>query len=70
MSGDTTLPGQAEELPYRIELWREPDEGGLERVLARASSPHLARAIFEAAKEEHPQRRIVLRKDKRTLAQS
>lgn len=59
-----------EELPYRIELWRDGKGQDVEKLLARAQSAHLARAIFQAAKEEHPERRITLRKGNRTIAES
>ena len=42
----------------------------LERVLARALNAQLARAIFHAAQKEHPQRRILLRRGSRTIADS
>jgi hypothetical protein len=60
----------AEDLPYRIELWREAEgeDGGIERVLARAASMQLAQAIFRASREEHPKRRITLREGDRILA--
>jgi hypothetical protein len=60
---------QAEKLPYSIELW---DGGGhaLERVLARALNAQLARAIFHAARKEHPDARILLRRGARTIADS
>jgi hypothetical protein len=60
----------AEDLPYRIGLWRAdaPDEA--ERVLARAATMALARAIFTAAQGEHPQRRIVLCKGTRVVSDS
>jgi hypothetical protein len=60
---------QAEKLPYSIELW---DGGGqsLERVLARALNAQLARAIFHAARKEHPESRILLRRGARTVADS
>jgi hypothetical protein len=70
MSAKTPLPPAAEELPYRIELWHNSERDGVERVLARALSVHLARAIYGAAKEEHPGRRITLRKGDQTLADS
>jgi hypothetical protein len=58
---------QNEELPYSIELWA--GDGRLpERVLARAFNSVLARAIFKAAQSEHPERRIVLRRGARTIA--
>ena len=56
-----------EELPYVIELWQIELEGEVERVLARALSAQLARAIFKAAAAEHPGRRVTLRKGNRTL---
>jgi hypothetical protein len=68
MSAKTPPSHEAEELPYRIELWHDGKGEEVERVLARALSVHLARAIFSAAKEEHPARRITLRKGDHTLA--
>jgi chaperone required for assembly of F1-ATPase len=58
-----------EDLPYRVELWRA-DAEEVERVLARAASMHLARAIFTAAQREHPQRRITLCKGNRVVTDS
>jgi hypothetical protein len=58
---DSPRSNPPEDLPYRVELWHDGDaRGGIERVLARASSVQLARAIFRAAREEHPQRRLTL----------
>jgi hypothetical protein len=54
-------------LPYRVELWRER---AIERVLAWAASAALARAIFKAAKSEHPDRRVTLRRGGRIIADS
>lgn len=59
-----------EALPYRIELWHTECRDRVERVLARAVTAQLARAIFQAAMEEHPQRRITLRKGKQILSDS
>ena len=59
--------GGSDRLPYRIELWHKQD-GGVERVLARAVSAALARAIFEAVRREHPERRITLCRGARMLA--
>ncbi|MBO0719124.1 MAG: hypothetical protein J2P55_17595 [Rhizobiales bacterium] len=63
------VTNQAESLPYSIELW---DSGGrvLERVLALALNVQLARAIFHAARKEHPEARILLRRGTRTIADS
>jgi hypothetical protein len=48
----------AEDLPFRIEII--DSFGKVERVLGRASSMTLARAMFKAALEENPDRRITL----------
>ena len=64
-------PSEAEDLPYRVELWRTDDtEGAVERILGRAASAQLARAIFNAAAEEHPGRKITLRKGDRIVVES
>jgi hypothetical protein len=60
----------SEDLPYRIELWRADGEQGVERVLARAVTAQLAHAIFKAAQDEHPQRRITLCKGNRVVSDS
>lgn len=60
---------QNEKLPYRIELW-DHDGRSLERVLARALNASLARALFKAAQKVHPDRRILLRRGARTVADS
>jgi hypothetical protein len=70
MSRTDTPSGPQEELPYRIELWQADSHETVERVLARALNAQLARAIFKAAQEEHPQRRVTLRKGKRIVADS
>jgi hypothetical protein len=62
-------PESQEDLPYRIELWRE-GHGEVERVLARAAGAELAQAIFKAAQGEYPQRRITLRKGEATVLES
>ena len=59
-----------EKLPYRIELWNTGKGETLERVLARALSAPLARAIFSAAQSEYPDRRITLRRGARVIADS
>ncbi len=61
-------PSSQEDLPYRIVLWRRRSE--IERVLARAVSPELAQAIFRAAQNEYPQRRITLDKGEHVLSES
>jgi len=67
----TDIPASAsEELPYRIELWREAGRDAVERVLARALSAQLAQAMFQAAKDEHPHRRITLSMGDKILADS
>jgi hypothetical protein len=59
-----------EDLAYRVELWHDGDSKGVERVLARATSVQLGQAIFRAAREEHPQRRITLSHGPQILADS
>jgi hypothetical protein len=58
-----------EDLPFCVELW-QADEDKVERVLARALSVQLARAIFTAALTEFPQRRITLRRGSETVLDS
>ena len=65
----SVLAAQTEKLSYRVELW-DLDAQTLERVLARAFSPQLARAIFRATQKEHPDQRILLRRGTRTVANS
>lgn len=62
-------PEPRDELPYSIELWQLED-AAVERVLARASSAQLAHAIFNAARNEHPGRRITLQQGSRIIADS
>ncbi|MFZ5779936.1 MAG: hypothetical protein ACOY4R_06980 [Pseudomonadota bacterium] len=59
-----------EDLTYRVELWRDGGSGGVERVLARAASMQLAHAIFRAARQEHPKRRVTLSDGREILADS
>jgi glycine cleavage system regulatory protein len=67
----TSTPSRpTEELPYRVELWVADRTEIVERVLARATSLQLARAIFKAAQSEYPERRITLRKGTRIVADS
>ncbi len=58
-----------EKLPYLVELW-DLRRAGIEKVLARASSAQMARAIFVAAQSEHLGRRIVLKRGKEIIAES
>jgi hypothetical protein len=70
ISRGSVAPAETEELPYRVELWHDGAGDAVERVLARALNTQLARAIFKAAKDEHPNRRITLRKGARVIADS
>lgn len=70
MSAHESRPPPAEDLPYHIELWRDGNGSGVERVLARAASVQLAHAIFKAVQTEHPKRRITLRAGERIVADS
>lgn len=58
-----------EDLPYSVELWAQTDRK-IERVLARACNGELAKAIFTAARDEFPERRLTLSKDGRVVADS
>ncbi|HUZ14454.1 MAG TPA: hypothetical protein VMU93_16615 [Caulobacteraceae bacterium] len=62
-------PLEPDDLPYAVVMWNLP-RTGVERVLARAASASLARAIFVAAQSEHLGRRIVLLHGARTIAES
>ena len=55
-------------LKYTVELLAA--DGTVERLLARAHSQALARAVFQASKEEFPGRAIVLREGGRILART
>jgi hypothetical protein len=68
MSRTGTRSRPQETLSYRIELWESGGDG--KRVLARAVNAQLARAIFRAATEEHPEGRITLRRGNRIVADS
>ena len=57
------------QLAYSVEIWDLPKLRP-ERVIARAASIVLARAVFKAAESEHLGRRIVLRRGKKVVAQS
>ena len=59
-------PAKAAKLPYCVELWAENDSA-VQKVLARAATASLARAIFSAACDEHPERRLTLRQAGRVL---
>lgn len=59
-----------ENLIYSVEVWESGDSNSVERVLARAFNLTLARAIFAAARDEHPNRRITLRHGTRIIADS
>lgn len=61
--------GEDENLPYRIELW-DTRSRKVERVLARAARTALARAIFKAAQQEYPDRRVTLRRGTRLIAEA
>ncbi len=59
----------AGELLYVILLY-EPESAKAERVLARAASAQLARAIFNAAQTEFPGRHIMLQRGGETVLDS
>jgi hypothetical protein len=61
--------GPTSRLPYTVELWNMP-RTGRERVIGRAASAVLARAIFVAAQSEHLGRRIVLRRGSQVISEA
>lgn len=61
---------QHQQLPYHVELWTRTDSNSVDRLLAQASSATLALAIFHAARSEHPDRRITLRRGGKLIADS
>lgn len=61
--------GGTAQLPYAVELW-DLGRTGPERVIGRAASMVLARAIFTAAESEHLGRKIVLRRGSNVVAES
>jgi hypothetical protein len=67
-NGDVTHIGRSN-FRNRIELW-DHDGRSPQRVLARALNAPLARALFKAAQKEHPDRRILLRRGARIIADS
>ena len=56
-------------LPFFVEIWDAAGKS-VDRTLARAASATLARAIFNSARGEHPERRVTLRRDARIQADS
>ena len=56
----------SEELPYIVELWNLTRTAP-ERILGRAVSIGLAKVIFDAARAEHIDRRILLRQGREVL---
>lgn len=56
-----------EELPFKVELWH-PERNEVERILARTTTASLALAIFKSAKDEHPGKRLTVRKRSELIA--
>lgn len=57
------------DLPFRIDLW-DAQGSEVERVVARAHTPNLAQAIFKAASEQYPGRRLTLWRGRERIAES
>lgn len=62
-------PGASARLPYTVELWTLTRTAP-ERIIGRAASAVLARAIFTAAQSEHLGRLIRLRRGSQVLAEA
>lgn len=58
-----------ESLSFVVELWR-PEQDAAERVLGRAVNLTLARAIYLAALQDFPDRRIILRRGQAIIVDS
>jgi hypothetical protein len=58
-----------EVLDFVVELWRD-EVAGVDRVLGRALNLTLARAVHQAALQDFPGRRVVLRKGEMIIADS
>lgn len=56
-------------MPFTVELWSLTEEAP-ERLIGRAASLFLARAVFQAAVTEHAGRRVVLRQGSRLIEES
>jgi hypothetical protein len=56
-----------DDLPYIVEIWDEAPGENVERVLAKATTLKLARAILMSAQQEYPGRRITLRMGDRMI---
>lgn len=63
-----TKKPKASSLRYVIEL--RSSDGQCERVLARAHSAAVARAVFEACSQEFPGRILTLRESRREIART
>jgi hypothetical protein len=61
--------GASARLPYTVELWNLP-RSAPERIIGRAASAVLARAIFTAAQTEHLGRLVRLRRGSQLIAES
>ena len=66
---DAAAPVPTERLPYAVELWNL-SRTAPERVIARAASATLARAIFTAAATEHLGRKLLLKRGAQVLLES
>jgi hypothetical protein len=62
-------PATSSRLPYTVELWNM-GRTAPERVIGRAASVVLARAIFTAAQSEHLGRLIRLKRGAQVLAEA
>jgi len=58
---------ESDALPFTVEI---VDRAAGERVLGRAASASLARAIFSAASTEYPQARVLLKRGSETILDS
>jgi hypothetical protein len=57
---NTPLPGEGEDLPFKVELWDEA-KNSVEQVLAITANGSIGYAAFYAATREFPHRYVTLR---------
>jgi hypothetical protein len=63
------MVGEAQCLPYRVEMWDDRDSR-VEELIALATDHAVARAAFAEAVSRRPGKVIILRQKSRVLAES
>ena len=63
----TQVPGKAEDLPYRVEVWSDGAQA-VEQTLAMTANGSIGYAAYYEATREFPERYVVLRHKNRIVA--